>query len=45
VLDDFTPGWPGPDGVREFWLENPSLASTEILTTPQTAAIVAARIA
>jgi predicted O-methyltransferase YrrM len=44
VIDDLTPGFRGPDGVREFWLENPRLASTEIMTTPETAAIVAARI-
>jgi predicted O-methyltransferase YrrM len=42
VIDDLTPGFPGPDGVREFWLDNPRLTSTEILTTPTTAAIVAA---
>jgi predicted O-methyltransferase YrrM len=42
VIDDLTPDFPRPDGVREFWLGNPRLASMEILTTPQTAAIVAA---
>jgi predicted O-methyltransferase YrrM len=44
VLDDLTPGRPGPDPVREFWLANPRLAATEILTTPVTAAIVAAKL-
>jgi predicted O-methyltransferase YrrM len=44
VIDDLTPGRPGPDGVREFWLGNPRLSSVEILTTPETAAIVAALI-
>jgi len=44
VLDDLTPGRPGPDPVREFWLGHPALASTEVLTTPATAAIVASRI-
>lgn len=44
VIDDLTPGYPGPDGVREFWLAHPSLTATEIMTTPTTAAIVAARL-
>ena len=44
VLDDLTPGRPGPDPVRAFWLEHPRLASVEILTTPSSAAIVAALI-
>jgi predicted O-methyltransferase YrrM len=43
VLDDLTPGRPGPDPVREFWLGHRELAATEILTTPDTAAIVAVR--
>jgi predicted O-methyltransferase YrrM len=43
VLDDLTPGRPGPDPVREFWLGHRELAATEILTTPHTAAIVAVR--
>jgi predicted O-methyltransferase YrrM len=41
VLDDLTPGFPGPDPVRELWLGNERLAATEILTTPASAAIVA----
>ena len=32
VLDDLTPGPPGPDPVREFWLGHPDLAATELLT-------------
>ena len=28
VLDDLTPGRPGPDAVREFWLGHPDLAAT-----------------
>lgn len=44
VLDDLTPNRPGPDPVRELWLAHPHLAATEILTTPTTAAIVAARL-
>ena len=44
VCDDLTPGLPGPDPVREAWLGNPRLAAVEILTTRQTAAIVAGRL-
>lgn len=43
VLDDLTPGQPGPDPVREFWLEHPGLASIELLTAPATAVILAIR--
>lgn len=43
VLDDLTPGFAGPDPVREFWLGRPDLAATEVLTTPRTAAILAVR--
>lgn len=43
VLDDLTPGRPGPDPMREFWLEHPQLAAIELLTTPKTAAILAIR--
>jgi predicted O-methyltransferase YrrM len=42
-MDDLTPGRPGPDPVREFWLNHPEIAAVEILTTPQTAAIVGTR--
>ncbi len=41
VLDDLTPGYGGPDPVRELWLASERLAAAEILTTPTTAAIVA----
>jgi predicted O-methyltransferase YrrM len=41
VLDDLTPGYTGPDPVRELWLGSDRLASAEIPTTPTTAAIVA----
>jgi predicted O-methyltransferase YrrM len=51
VLDDMTPGehWPHewrgqPDPVREFWLNEPRLAATEVLTGSTMAAIVATRI-
>lgn len=43
VLDDLSPGRPGPDPVRAFWLEHPELAAIELLTTPETAAILAIR--
>ena len=43
VLDDLTPGFAGPDPVREFWLARPDLAATEVLTTPESAAILAVR--
>ena len=43
VLDDLTPGSAGPDPVREFWLGRADLAATEILTTPESAAILAVR--
>jgi predicted O-methyltransferase YrrM len=45
VLDDLTPGYSGPDPVRELWLGSERLASAEILTTPTTAAIVAVLLA
>jgi predicted O-methyltransferase YrrM len=44
VIDDLTPGRPGPDEVRDFWLRNDKLAAVEIMTTPGTAAIVATRL-
>jgi predicted O-methyltransferase YrrM len=40
VMDDLTPGRAGPDPVREFWLGHPRLAAIELLTTPETAAIL-----
>jgi predicted O-methyltransferase YrrM len=43
VLDDLTPGPVAPDPVREFWLSRPDLAVTEVLTTPESAAILAVR--
>ena len=43
-MDDFTPDWPGPDPVREFWATRDDVVVTEILTTPATAALVAARV-
>jgi len=43
LIDDLTPGRPGPDPVRDLWLGDPRVEAVEILTTPQTAAIVATR--
>jgi predicted O-methyltransferase YrrM len=43
LKDDLTPGRPGPDPVRELLFGHPELVAVEILTTPETAAVVAAR--
>lgn len=50
VLDDFTPSpcWPPRfgdevDELRLFYLTHPALEATEVLTTPHSAAVVAAR--
>ena len=43
VMDDLTPGRPGPDPVRELWSSHPGAVATEILTTPATAALLIAR--
>jgi predicted O-methyltransferase YrrM len=50
VIDDLTPEslWPEEwrgrrDAVREFWLADPRLRGAEVMTTPQTAAIVATK--
>lgn len=44
VKDDLTPGRPvDGDAVREFLLRDGRLAAVEILTTPETSAIVAVR--
>lgn len=51
VLDDLTPEdqWPPewrgePDPVREFWLNDPRLAATEIMVSPDMAVILATRV-
>jgi predicted O-methyltransferase YrrM len=45
VKDDLTPGLPvDGDPVREGLLRNRRLAAVEVLTTPKTAAILAARL-
>jgi predicted O-methyltransferase YrrM len=43
LKDDLTPGRPGPDPVRDLLFGDPRLLAVEILTTPSTAAVVAAR--
>jgi predicted O-methyltransferase YrrM len=43
LKDDMTPDWPGPDSLREWFFGHPDLVATEILTTPQTAAIIATK--
>ncbi|HSI97804.1 MAG TPA: class I SAM-dependent methyltransferase [Gaiellaceae bacterium] len=44
VLDDLTPGRPGPDPVREWAFDHARFRAVEILTTPRTAALLLARI-
>lgn len=50
VMDNLTPEhiWPAegpswPDALREFWLGNDALVATEVLTTPDSSAIVAVK--
>jgi predicted O-methyltransferase YrrM len=43
VMDDLTPGRPGHDVVREFWLNHAEIAALELLTTPATSVIVGTR--
>lgn len=43
LKDDLTPGFCGPDPVRDWLFGHPDLVATEILTTPETAAILATR--
>jgi predicted O-methyltransferase YrrM len=41
VLDDLTPGRPGPDPARELWLRHPRMAAIEVQLSLREAAIVA----
>ena len=41
--DDMTPDFPRPDPLRDWFFDHAELVATEILTTPQTAAILATR--
>ena len=43
LKDDLTAGFTGPDPVRDWLFGHPDLVATEILTTPETAAILATR--
>jgi hypothetical protein len=45
VKDDLTPDWEGPDPVRELLFDHPGLAALELLLTPQTAAVLAVKLA
>ena len=44
VMDDMTPGRPGPDPVREWAFGHPQLQAVEVLTTPTTSALIIARL-
>jgi predicted O-methyltransferase YrrM len=44
VKDDLSPDWEGPDPVRELLFNHPDLMAVELLTTPQTAAVLAVRL-
>ena len=44
VKDDPTPGWEGPDPLREVPFGDPRLVAVEILTTPSTAVVLATRV-
>jgi predicted O-methyltransferase YrrM len=44
VADDMTPGY-GPDPVRDLFFDHPGLVTVEILTTPESAALLASRVA
>ena len=41
VMDDLTRS--SPDGVRDFWLEHPDVAATELQVSPEEAVLVAVR--
>lgn len=43
VMDDLIPCRPGPDPVRDFWLNRPDLAAIELQVSPGEAVIVAVR--
>lgn len=43
VMDDLTPGRSAPDAVRDFWLNHPDLAATELQVSPREAVIVGVR--
>jgi predicted O-methyltransferase YrrM len=43
VIDDLTPDSPASDPVRDFWLGHPDVFAVELVTTPASAVILAAR--
>jgi predicted O-methyltransferase YrrM len=43
VKDDLTPGRSGPDPVRDLLFNHPQLVAVEILTSPDTAAVIAVK--
>jgi predicted O-methyltransferase YrrM len=43
LKDDLSRDWPRPDPVRELLFGHPELVAVEILTTPETAAVLAVR--
>ena len=44
VMDDMTPNWPGFDPVRGWAHSHPGLKAAEVLTTPESSAMLIARI-
>lgn len=44
LKDDLTPDCEGHDPVREFWTARPGFVAAEVLTTPTSAALIAARV-
>lgn len=44
VMDDMTPGRPGPDPAREWAFGHPRLRAVEVLTTPATSALLISRL-
>jgi predicted O-methyltransferase YrrM len=44
LMDGLTPGRPGPDPVREFWLGRDDLAAAELAVSPTMAVIVGVRV-
>jgi predicted O-methyltransferase YrrM len=45
VKDDLSPDWESPDPVRDLLFNHPDLVAVELLTTPQTAVVLAVRLA
>ncbi len=44
VKDDLAPAPAAPDPVRDFWTTHPEFVAAEVLTTPDTAVLLAARM-